>query len=163
MPILPDLLEHNLKVIFCGTAVSKESAGLGIYYASSNNIFWNILYKIDLTPYQLSPQEYPKLLDFGIGLTDLVKEFCGNDNDLIEGTFNLTGFRQKIWEYQPKVIAFNGKKAAEVFYNHHQINYGYQLEKVGTSVVYVLPSTSGTARKYWDETYWQELGECIKK
>lgn len=161
MPILPDLLQPNLKVIFCGTAVSNESAGLGYYYASSNNQFWSILHKTGLTPYQLSPQEYPKLLKYGIGLTDLVKEHSGNDNDLTEETFDVPEFRHKIWEYQPKVVAFNGKKAAEAFYNH-PANYGLQPDIVGTSAVFVLPSTSGSARRYWDETFWEALGEFLK-
>jgi hypothetical protein len=48
--ILPDLLQSNLSVIFCGTAAGTFSAEEGEYYAHSNNFFWSILHETGLTP-----------------------------------------------------------------------------------------------------------------
>ena len=68
--MLPDVLASDLKVVFCGTAVGDQSARRKAYYAGRGNKFWTILYRTGLTPIMLEPEEYEKLLDFDIGLTD---------------------------------------------------------------------------------------------
>src|SRR4051794_29278383 len=110
--MLDDILKANLTVVFCGTAVGNRSATLGQYYAGSNNRFWRVLAETGLTPRELMPNETPLLLEFGIGLTDLAKGQRGNDTDL---SFNLTDceiLRNKIMEYSPRYLVFNGKRAA---------------------------------------------------
>jgi TDG/mug DNA glycosylase family protein len=32
-----------------------------------------------------------------------------------------------------------------------------QDERIGSTAVFVLPSTSGAARRYWDESHWHAL------
>ena len=71
--MLPDLLDYNLDVVFCGTGAGTESARRQHYYAGSGNKFWPTLYTVGLTRRRLRPSDYEMLLDFRIGLTDLVK------------------------------------------------------------------------------------------
>ncbi|SHF73672.1 G/U mismatch-specific uracil-DNA glycosylase [Desulfofundulus australicus DSM 11792] len=160
MDILPDVLKPGLKVVFCGTAAGNRSATIGAYYAGRGNQFWAVLYRIGLTPRQLQPQEYRSLLSYGIGLTDLVKRVSGNDNTLEKEFFDIGGFRQRLVKAAPKAVAFNGKRAAMEFLGRH-VKYGLQPERVGSSAVFVLPSTSGAARAYWIEQYWLELAEYV--
>ncbi len=98
------------------------------------------------------------VLDFGIGLTDVAKTVSGADSDLPRHGFDPIGLRQKITTLVPKVLAFNGKRAAKEFFGG-SVSYGRQSESVGSPVVFVLPSTSGAARRYWDVSYWLELGK----
>jgi double-stranded uracil-DNA glycosylase len=77
--MLPDLLRPNLSVVFCGTAAGTVSAEAEAYYAHPHNKFWSIVHETGLTPVKLKPHEFGKLLDFKIGLTDLVKDVHGND------------------------------------------------------------------------------------
>jgi hypothetical protein len=49
----------------------------------------------------------------------------------------------------PTLVAFNGKRAAQEYYGK-KVSYGEQTESIGRSTVFVLPSTSGAARKFWD-------------
>jgi TDG/mug DNA glycosylase family protein len=158
--ILPDVLKPGLKVVFCGMAVGNRSAAIGAYYAGRGNQFWAVLYRIGLTPRQLQPQEYRILLNYGIGLTDLVKKASGNDNTLKKEVFNIAGLRQRLEKASPKVVVFNGKRAAMEFLGR-PVKYGLQPERVGSSAVFVLPSTSGAARAYWNEQYWLELAEYV--
>ena len=37
--------------------------------------------------------------------------------------------------------------------------YGLQKETMMKTRLYVLPSTSGAARRFWDENYWHELAK----
>ena len=69
--ILPDLLANNLELVIVGTAAGRVSGRRGLYYAG--NRFWRTLHEVGLTPIELRPGEHGKLLDYGIGLTDLAK------------------------------------------------------------------------------------------
>ncbi len=40
--ILPDVLQPDLRVIFCGTAAGTQSAQLGAYYTGRGNYFWEL-------------------------------------------------------------------------------------------------------------------------
>jgi double-stranded uracil-DNA glycosylase len=160
---LPDLLRANLKLVFCGTAASVISAREGAYYANPTNRFWHTLHLVGLTPRQLSPKEFPQLLDYGIGLTDLAKHASGNDSVLSKSDFDAETFRQKMATYQPKIIAFTSKKGASIALNTTttKLKYGLQPEKIEQSQVWVLPSPSGAARSYWDESVWQALADFV--
>ncbi len=154
--MLPDVLSKDLKVVFCGTAVGDKSAERGCYYSGPGNQFWPTLKKLGMIPYSFQIEEFSRLPEYRIGLTDLVKTVSGQDKKLKAGDFDVTAFRAKIERFSPRILAFNGKKAAEVFLGH-SADYGLQKEKIGTTEIFVLPSTSGAARGYWDETYWSLL------
>jgi TDG/mug DNA glycosylase family protein len=161
MPILPDILQSNLKVIFCGTAAGTMSARLGAYYANPGNKFWRILYETGLTPRQLTPQEFPTLPQYGLGLTDLAQHTFGNDSDLRPTDFDVEAFRAKMLRYAPRAIAFNSKRAAQEFFGRKTVGYGQQPETLGTSAIFILPSTSGLACGAWDATYWHGLAAFV--
>ena len=163
MDVLPDVLKPGLKVVFCGTATGNRSAIIGAYYAGRGNQFWAVLHRVGLTPCQLQPQQYRSLLSYGIGLTDLVKSVSGNDNILVGKLgklFDIAGFRQRLENAAPKALAFNGKRVAMEFLGR-PVKYGLQPERVESSTVFILPSTSGAAQVYWNEQYWLELAEYI--
>ena len=160
--MLPDVLGPNLKVVFCGTAAGSESARRKAYYAGPGNKFWRTLYRTELTPVQLEPGEYKKVLEYGIGLTDLVKGVSGADSELSKKIFDIAGLEAKILNNSPKVLCFNGKKSAQEYMGTKQIEYGLQNTKIGKTLIYVAPSTSGAASGYWDEDYYFELASIIK-
>ena len=159
-PILPDILAPGLRVVFCGTAAGKVSAEKRAYYAGPGNRFWPTLHEIRLTPRRLEPAEFPKVLEFGIGLTDVAKAVSGADSDLPRHGFDAESLRRKITQFAPEALAFNGKRAAKELFGG-SVSYGRQSERVGSTVVFVLPSTSGAARRYWDVSYWRALAEFV--
>ena len=159
-PILPDMLAPGLRVVFCGTAAGKVSAQKRAYYAGPGNRFWPTLHEIRLTPRRLEPAEFPKVLEFGIGLTDVAKAVSGADSDLPPHGFDAESLRLKVTRFAPEALAFNGKRAANEFFGG-SASYGRQSEMVGSTVVFVLPSTSGAARRYWDVSYWRKLAEFV--
>lgn len=159
--ILPDVLAPNLKVMFCGTQAGAQSASVGAYYAGRGNRFYETLFRIGLTPRQLAPTDYMQLLNYGIGLTDIAKHTSGADKLLKAAHFDSAGLREKIVQYAPRVLAFNGKRSAQAFLRT-QVAYGLQPDQIGATRIFVLPSTSGAARKFWDERYWQELATFIQ-
>ncbi|MEL6307224.1 MAG: mismatch-specific DNA-glycosylase [Chloroflexota bacterium] len=164
MAILPDVLQTNLDVVFCGTAASVISAREGAYYANPTNAFWRTLHTVGLTPRLLAPSEFRTVTAYGIGLTDIAKQATGNDSDLSVGDFDAGSLREKIVQYHPTILAFTSKKGASVFLGTTtgKLSYGKQSEGVGTTTLWVLPSPSGAARRYWDISVWQELADVVK-
>jgi double-stranded uracil-DNA glycosylase len=154
--VLPDLLALHLEIVFCGTAVSRVSARRAAYYAGPGNSFWPTLHKVGLTPHRFLPEEYRGLLELRMGLTDLVKSTSGNDCDLSRDRFDRNRLAAMISHYRPRILAFTGKRAAEEFVGH-PVDYGVLPQRQDDSLLVVLPSPSGAARRYWSEQPWQEL------
>lgn len=165
--MLKDVLTHNLDVIFCGTAKGEASARKGFYYAGPGNKFYGILHQSGFTPNKLEPKDCYEINQYNIGLTDLVHTEFGNDNEISDESYDVESFIAKMEKYQPKYIAFNSKKGASFVFGFHGITklvkYGLQDKTIGKSKLFVLPSTSGSARRYWDEKYWFELKQLIKE
>lgn len=160
--VLPDVLAPGLRVVFCGSAAGTKSAQVGAYYAGPGNRFWPTLYAIGLTPRLLAAPEFRNVREYGIGLTDIVKLRAGGDHLLAAGDFDAVGLRAKIEQYQPGFLAFNGKRAAQGFYQHKRLAYGPQDGQVGATQVWILPSTSGAARAFWDVDHWQALANMMQ-
>ncbi|MFO7323170.1 MAG: mismatch-specific DNA-glycosylase [Chloroflexota bacterium] len=161
--VLPDILGPGLKVVFCGTAAGRISAREGAYYAGPGNLFWQMLYQMGLTPRVLEPHEYVTVRQYGIGLTDLAKHTSGADKSLRVQDFDTAALRWKIKMHAPLALAFNGKRAAQEFYGRRNIPYGRLREPLGSTAVFVLPSTSSLARRFWDESAWMELAEWLRE
>jgi TDG/mug DNA glycosylase family protein len=160
--VLPDILAPGLDVVFCGSAAGTVSARVGAYYAGPGNRFWPTLHAIGLTPVLLAPREYPRLLELGIGATDLNKVEFGADAALTPGGDDRAGLIAKLAAARPRAIAFNGKRAACAFLATKRLAYGQQRESWRDIPVFVLPSTSRRAGAFWDEAPWQALGAFVR-
>jgi len=160
--VLPDLLDHGLKVVFCGSAAGAASAAAGAYYAGPGNRFWPLLHRLGLTPRELAPRQFARLLEFGLGLTDLAKRESGADAALSAAAYDLAAFKAKVLRYAPGAVAFNGKAPARAWFEGAALDYGRQAARIGGAAVFVLPSTSGAARRYWDESYWRTVAEFVR-
>jgi double-stranded uracil-DNA glycosylase len=157
--LVPDVLAPGLRIVFCGTAPSKASAAARAYYARPGNRFWPALHAAGFTPRRFHPSEYAQLLELGIGLTDLCKGHSGNDDELPAGALDRAALQSKIERYRPAVVAFTSKNAAQAFLGR-SVGYGWQDERVGETRLFVLPSPSGQATRFWDEAPWRALASC---
>lgn len=154
--LVPDLLVPKLRLVFCGTAPSKASAAARAYYAKPGNKFWPTLHQVGITPRRFAPHEYPQLLDLGIGLTDLCKIHCGVDSELPDDAFDLDALKRKLKKYQPAMVAFTSKNAAQSALGH-AVEYGLQDETWSDTRLFVLPSPSGLATRFFNIEVWQGL------
>jgi TDG/mug DNA glycosylase family protein len=156
--VLPDILPPGLVVVFCGTAVGKASARAGAYYAGPGNAFWETLHATGLTPVRLASSEFARLPEFGIGLTDICKVLHGSDAEVGTVEFDVAGLETRVGEAEPANLAFNGKNAARGALGRG-VGYGLQPDRIGGAAVWVLPSTSGAARRYWAIEPWREMAD----
>jgi double-stranded uracil-DNA glycosylase len=144
---LPDYLRPGLRMIFVGFNPGERSARVGHYYAGRTNQFWPLLFESGLLPERLGPESDHRMLDFGFGLTDVVKRWSRSANDLHARDFErgVPLLEEKLTEMAPRVVVFNGKMAYQKFRGRSSTTcgLGWQRQTVGGSRVFVLPSTSG--------------------
>jgi double-stranded uracil-DNA glycosylase len=110
-----------------------------------------------------APEEFATLPSYGIGLTDMAKHVAGMDRAVRIADFDVEGFRERIVRSAPKVLAFNGKKAAAVYLGlpTGSLTFGLLSERLGEIELFVLPSTSGAASRYWIEVPWRTLADHL--
>lgn len=163
MGVLPDVLDDGLAVVFCGSAVGAASAKASAYYAGPGNLFWPTLAEVGLTPFQLAPSRYADVLKYGLGLTDFVKDQAGADASIEFKGRGRQSLARKIETHCPRLVCFNGKRAAKEFLGVSKVNYGLHARMIGSTKLFVAPSTSGAARRWWDLDYWRELAELAQR
>ncbi len=113
--MLPDVLDFALDVVVCGSAAGTRSAMAGHYYAGRGNKFWQTLAGTRLIPVLLEPAQFRRVLEFGIGLTDLAQEQAGADSTIRFGDLQRESLRERILKYRPRLLCFNGKRAAREY------------------------------------------------
>lgn len=159
--VLPDVLAPRLEVLFCGNAAGKVSARRGAPFAGPGNYFWPVLHEVGLTPVLLAPEEFRRLPEFGLGLTDACKTRFGSDAEVGTADHDPDRVRRSVLAFDPAHLAFVGKQAARIVLGR-PVDYGRQPELVEDAQVWVLPSTSGLARRFWSIEPWRDLAASIR-
>ncbi|HXL22465.1 MAG TPA: mismatch-specific DNA-glycosylase [Candidatus Dormibacteraeota bacterium] len=148
MKTLPDLLRKGMKLVIVGCNPTESAVRVGHYYAGRGNEFWPMLFSGRVIPEPFDYHDDKRIIEFGIGLTDLVKKPTKSPDELsrqdfAEGRIVLS---QKLEEFAPHVVAFNGRQAYELF-SQRKCKYGLQKELLYGARVYVLPLTGGAEGK----------------
>jgi len=166
MKTLPDYLRKGMKLVIVGCNPTESSVRAGHYYAGRGNPFWPLLYDSGVVP---EPFDYPddrRIIEFGIGLTDLVKRPTKSieeleREDFAEGRFVLS---RKLEEFLPRVVAFNGKLPYEQF-AQRKCKYGVQKELLYGARVYVLPTTVELNARNRSERlkHFRKLADLVKQ
>lgn len=153
---MPDLLAEGLKLVICGSASGDPPDAAP--YASPSNRLWSTLQEIGLTPRQLEPAEWRELLAFGIGLVELAEmDPSGADRGVrFEGGKEL---RRKIRQYAPGMLVFNGKQVAKDYFQMPTVAFGLLPNSIGTTKLFVCPSTTAGAKGSWDPRWWQVMAK----
>jgi TDG/mug DNA glycosylase family protein len=145
MTALPDYLAPDLRVVFCGTAVGMRSASIGHYYAGTGNEFWALLCASGLVCEQLTYADDARILEFGIGLTDVAKHVARSSDAGLADHYDVDGFLAKMTTVRARWVAFHGKTAAGVVSSalghRRRLTLGRQSWKVAESAVFIVPSS----------------------
>lgn len=147
---VPDIIAPRLKVLFCGINPGLYSAAVGHHFARPGNRFWPTLHSAGFTERLLSPFEERVLLQHGYGITNIVDRATGAADELaaeelIEGGKRL---KKKILHYRPATVAFVGMTAYRTAFDRRRAMVGRQPDKIGNSVVWLLPNPSGLNAHY---------------
>lgn len=147
---VPDVIEMNLKVLFCGINPSLYTAAVGHHFARPGNRFWPVLNKSGFTPDVLSPFKERELLKFGYGITNVVNRATATASELTKEEIHREGklLIAKVLHYRPKILAVCGVGAYSEVFNVPNVKAGRQELMIGTTILWVLPNPSGLNANY---------------
>lgn len=164
---LPDYLRPGLDLVFVGINPGIKSAETGHHYAGPGNSFWPLLYESGLVSERLTYEQDARVLEWGIGLTNMVHRASRSVSDLSRDELRAGAvhLRRKLEACAPRVVCFNGKAIYDVFAGH-AVRFGRQVERVGEALVYVMPSTSARTAAYQRADklrFFEELRALVRK
>jgi TDG/mug DNA glycosylase family protein len=145
-----DLIDYNLKVLFCGINPGIWSGATGFHFAKPGNRFWKTLHLAGFTNRVLLPSEEHELLELGYGITSFCKRTTARADELttkeiIEGGKLLI---KKIEKYKPENISVLGIGAYRTAFQQPKAKLGLQTEKIAGANVWLLPNPSGLNAHY---------------
>jgi TDG/mug DNA glycosylase family protein len=140
-----DLIKPGLTVLFCGINPGLYSGATGHHFARPGNRFWPALHLSGFTPRQLGPWEEYLLLDFRLGITNLVARATAAADELSreELTAGRRRLERKARRYAPEWVAIVGIGAYRTAFARPRAAPGRQPELIAKSRLWVLPNPSG--------------------
>ena len=120
METLPDYLQPGLDIVLVGLNPSIPSAQTGRYFANPRNRFWRAFNAAGLTPEALGPETDHRMLEFGIGMTDVVKRPTSGVGALTAADFRegASDLRERLVAAAPRIVSFHGVMAASQYRRH---------------------------------------------
>ena len=147
---VPDVIAPNLRVLFCGINPGLYTAAVGHHFARPGNRFWPALFAAGFTTRLVSPFDERELLADGYGITNVVMRATATADQLTREELQAGGRRltAKVRRYEPAFLAVLGLGAYRAAWNQPKAVIGRQDQKVGDTVVWVLPNPSGLNAHY---------------
>ena len=142
---LSDIVGPGLRVIVAGTIAVWDRADRRHYYDGAGNKFWLLLHESGLVPELIEPEDERRVLDFGIGLTDLVRTEPSPPGE--PPRFDVAGFHRLLRRHRPEALAFVSKTAAGSYARaageRPPRGFGPLPWAVAGTPAFVLPGPSG--------------------
>jgi len=159
---LPDYLRAGLKLVFIGLNPGLYSARAGKYFARKTNRFWPALSISRFFDKDVGPGDERLLFEQGVGFTDVVKRATGQIDELTQDEIaaGAKRLRRKIEKLSPVAACFVGLTGFRWVFavsNKVRITPGPQSEPIGSTRLYVLPSTSPANAHF---SFEQIVAEC---
>lgn len=167
-PPVGDILGLGLKILFCGINPGLLSAATHHHFAHPGNRFWKILYLSELTPRLLKPSEQAELLNFGLGITNLVARGSATARELSSDEYKEGAhiLEQKVLQFQPDYLAILGIEAYKKGFGFKSAQVGLQKHLIGKTPIWLLPNPSGLNAHYSLAdfvTLFSALNQAVKR
>jgi double-stranded uracil-DNA glycosylase len=148
-----DVIASDLRVLFCGINPGLYTAAVGHHFARPGNRFWPALYAAGFTDRILSPFEERELLKSGYGITNVVQRATASADQLTKEEIVAGGerLRAKVLRYRPRILAVLGLGAYRTGFNQPKALVGRQHDRIGETILWVLPNPSGLNANYQAE------------
>ena len=147
---LPDILEPNLRGIFCGINPGLSAAESGHHFLNRSNRFWRVLHLSGFTPHEINPHDGHAILRYGYGLTTAVARPTRRAAELSRDEFVAarTALEAKVRLFAPSAIAFLGKAAYAEIVAPEETPWGLQPAPFAGAQAWLLPNPSGLNRGF---------------
>ena len=162
---LPDVIAPDLDILFVGINPSLMSAARGHHFARPGNRFWPALHLAGLTPRRLIPDEDRELLEYGIGVTNIVARptRAAAELSVSELRAGAAALGDLVAEYRPRVVAVLGITAWRAAFDRPKAIIGRQPERVGGAETWVAPNPSGLNAHHQLPDLARRYGELLAR
>ncbi len=83
----PDIIARGLDVIFCGLNPAASAELAGHNFSNPSNRFWAALHLSGFTDIRLQPQHERRLLEYGCGITAVVRRPTSRAEEILPEEF----------------------------------------------------------------------------
>lgn len=140
-----DIIRPGLDVLFVGINPGLYTAAIGHHFGRPGNRFWPALQASGFTPRLLSPYEERELLDYGIGITNIVQRATVDaaelsKDEIVRGGKTLVA---KVRRFAPRCVAVLGLTTYRIAFAKPKATLGPQPEPLAGAALWVLPNPSG--------------------
>ena len=153
---LTDRIAPELDALFVGINPGVRSAETGHHFAGPSNRFWKLLWDARLVPEPITFADDARLLEWGLGITNLVARPSPGIDDLRPSEYT-EGWRildRKIRRYRPKLVALVGVTLYRAILPHlvedndrplrgAKLTLGLKPQTIHGARLFVLPNPSG--------------------
>ena len=145
-----DLIDYDLKVLFCGINPGIWSGATGFHFAKPGNRFWKTLHLAGFTDRVLLPSEEHELLERGYGITSFCKRTTARADELSNAEIINGGklLVKRVEKYKPEHLAVLGITAYRTAFQKPKAKIGLQTEKISDTNIWLLPNPSGLNAHY---------------
>lgn len=142
---VPDVIAHELRVLFVGINPGLYSAAIGHHFGRPGNRFWPALHAGGFTPRLFSPFEEIRLLEYGYGIVNMVDRATATAGELSIAELNAGRQRleRKVRRYRPSFVAPLGITSYRIAFSRPRAVVGLQAETIGDAAIWLLPNPSG--------------------
>lgn len=171
MDTLPDYLQPGLDIVLVGLNPGLSSVKVGHYFASPRNRFWEAINRSGLLSERLNADIDYKMLEQGIGFTDVVKRPTKGSSDLRAADFREWSpiLKQKLEKFQPLIVCFHGATGYRNYLKHAEnVNekpaLGLQNRTIGLSKIFLIPNPSPANAVYSldDLVFWYQQLKTLR-
>lgn len=148
--VVKDVIAPGLDVLFCGINPGLYTAAIGHHFGKPGNRFWPALHLSGFTPSLFSPYDEGRLLDLGLGVTNVVMRTTATADELTNDELRkgAAALKRKVLRFKPLYLAVLGLGAYRVGFGVKKAVVGPQPGKVGDTSVWLLPNPSGLNAHY---------------
>jgi double-stranded uracil-DNA glycosylase len=180
---LRDRIAPNLRVLFVGINPGVRSATTGHHFAGYSNRFWKLLYEAKVVPEPITYEDDARLLEWGMGVTNLVARPSPGIDDLKPAEY-VAGWKileKKIVKYRPTLIALVGvtlyravlpllepiapeaRRERRLAAKSPESVLGLRPETIHGARLFVLPNPSGRNANFSHAEMLEAFGELKQK
>jgi len=158
---IPDVIAPGLRVLFSGINPGLWTAVVGRHFARPGNRFWPALHASGFTPRLFGPEEQERLLELGLGITNVAARATARADELTTQELREGGriLAAKAAKYRPRWVAIVGITAYRTAFDRPRAVVGAQEETLADSRLWVLPNPSGLNAHWTAATLAEEFAK----
>lgn len=142
---VPDVIAGGLDVLFVGINPGLYSGAIGHHFGRPGNRFWPALHAGGFTPRVFSPFEEIRLLEYNLGITNLVDRATARADELTPAELQAGAKRlaRQARRYRPRFVALLGLTSYRAAFRQPRAVLGLQPQPLAGAAVWLLPNPSG--------------------